>query len=91
MNSEWDLRNVDSDKAIDLIVEIPKLETNPGMLALLAAGALEDVISVGTIDRIDREAAAKKRFHDLRGGVWYYRASGELKARLDGLVGANRR
>jgi hypothetical protein len=40
-----------------------------------------------TIDRIEREAHADKRFHHLLGGVWYYRASDELKARLDALVG----
>jgi hypothetical protein len=87
---ERDLRDEDPDKAIDLIVEILKVETNPGLLAVLAAGALEDVISMETIDRIEREAAADKRFLDLLGGVWYYRASDELKARLDALVGENR-
>ena len=43
-----------------------------------------------TIDRIEREAASDKRFHDLLGGVWYYRASDELKARLDTIVAGNR-
>jgi hypothetical protein len=90
MDYERDLREEDSDKAIDLIVEIIKIETNPVMLSLLAAGPLEDVISMETIDRIEREAAADKRFHDLLGGVWYYRAPDELKARLDALVGQNR-
>ena len=71
-----------SRKAIDLIVEILKIETNPALLSLLAAGPLEDVISMETIDRIEREAHADKRFHHLLGGVWYYRASDELKARL---------
>jgi hypothetical protein len=90
MDYERELREEDPDKAIDLIVEILKLETNPVMLSLLAAGPLEDVISMETIDRIEREAAADKRFHDLLGGVWYYRAPDELKARLDALVGPNR-
>jgi Family of unknown function (DUF6869) len=90
MDYERDLREEDPDKAIDVIVEILKLETNPVMLSLLAAGPLEDVISMATIDRIEREAAADKRFHDLLGGVWYYRAPDELKARLDALVGQNR-
>jgi len=89
MNYERELRE-DPDKAIDVIVEILKIETNPVMLSLLAAGPLEDVISMETIDRIEREAAADKRFHDLLGGVWYYRAPEELKARLDALVGQNR-
>jgi hypothetical protein len=90
MDYERDLREEDPDKAIDLIVEILKIETNPVMLSLLAAGPLEDVISMETIDRIEREAAADQRFHDLLGGVWYYRATDELKARLDALVGQNR-
>ena len=77
----------DPDRAIDLIVAILEIETNPALLSLLAAGPLEDVISMETIDRIEREAQANERFHDLLGGVWYYRASDELKARLDALVG----
>lgn len=90
MDYESDLREEDPDRAIDLIVEILKIETNPVLLSLLAAGPLEDVISMQTIDRIEREASADKRFHDLLGGVWYYRASDELKARLDALVGDNK-
>ena len=90
MDYEGELREEDPDKAIDLIIEILKIETNPALLSLLAAGPLEDVISMATIDRIEREALACKRFHDLLGGVWYYRASDELKARLDALVGNHR-
>jgi hypothetical protein len=90
MDYESDLREEDPDKAIDLIVEILKIETNPVLLSLLAAGLLEDVISMETIDRIEREASTNKSFHDLLGGVWYYRAPDELKARLDALVGQNR-
>jgi hypothetical protein len=86
MDYERDLREQDPDRAIDLIVEILRIETNPVLLSLLAAGSLEDVISMETIDRIEREAAANKRFHDLLGGVWYYRAGDELKARLDDLI-----
>lgn len=90
MDYERELREEDPDGAIDLIVEILKIETNPVMLSLLAAGPLEDVISMETIDRIEREAASNKRFHDLLGGVWYYRAGDELKARLDALIADNR-
>jgi hypothetical protein len=91
MDYERDLREEYSDRAIDLILEILKIETNPVLLSLLAAGPLEDVISMETIDRIEREASANKRFHDLLGGAWYYRVPDELKARLDALVGQNRR
>ncbi|CAN7663635.1 hypothetical protein LJR220_006289 [Bradyrhizobium sp. LjRoot220] len=87
MDYEGELRGENPDKAIDLIVAILAIETNPALLSLLSAGPLEDVISMETIDRIEREAQANKRFHDLLGGVWYYRASDELKARLDALVG----
>jgi hypothetical protein len=91
MDYERELREEDPDRAIDLIIGILKIETNPALLSLLAAGPLEDVISMATIDRIEREASINKRFHDLLGGVWYYRASDELKARLDALVGDSRR
>jgi uncharacterized protein DUF6869 len=90
MDFERDLREEDPDRAIDLIVEVLRTETNPVLLSMLAAGALEDVISMNTIDRIELEAAANTRFRDLLGGVWYFRAPEELKARLDALIGDNR-
>jgi hypothetical protein len=90
MDFERDLREEDPDRMIDLILEVLKIETNTVLLSLLAAGPLEDVISTRTIDRIEREAHADKRFHDLLGGVWYYRAPDDVKARLDALVGNGR-
>jgi hypothetical protein len=90
MDFERDLREEDPDRAIDLIVEVLKIEANPVLLSMLAAGPLEDVISMRTIDRIEREAGADARFRDLLGGVWYFRAPDELKARLDALIGDNR-
>jgi hypothetical protein len=90
MDFERDLREDDPDRAVDLILAILDIETNPVLLSMLAAGPLEDVISMDIIDRIEREAAANKRFRDLLGGVWYFRAGDELKARLDALIGDNR-
>ncbi|OPY99492.1 hypothetical protein A5906_27735 [Bradyrhizobium sacchari] len=90
MDFERDLREDDPDRMIDLILGILKIESNPVLLALLAAGPLEDVISAGTIDRIEHEARSNERFRDLLGGVWYYRASDELKTRLDALIGESR-
>jgi hypothetical protein len=49
------------------------------MLALIAAAP-----ELATPDDVN------KRFHDLLGGVWYYRAPDALKARLEALVGQNR-
>ena len=62
MDYERDLREKDPDKAIDMIVAILAIETNPALLALLAAGPLEDVISMETIDRIEREAQPTSAF-----------------------------
>jgi hypothetical protein len=87
MDFEHELREEDPDLAIDVIVDVLKIENNPVLLSMLAAGPLEDVISMRTIDRIEREAAANRRFRDLLGGVWYFRAPEELKARLDALIG----
>src|SRR5215470_14432363 len=90
MDFERELREEDPDRAIDIILEIVGIETNPVLLSMLAAGPLEDVISMNTIERIECEAADNARFRDLLGGVWYFRASDELKARLDALIGDNR-
>ncbi|MFX4474144.1 DUF6869 domain-containing protein, partial [Acinetobacter baumannii] len=49
MDFERDLREEDPERAIDLILEILRAETNPVLLSMLAAGPLEDVISMKTI------------------------------------------
>ncbi|AMA60424.1 DUF6869 domain-containing protein [Bradyrhizobium sp. CCGE-LA001] len=90
MDFERDLREEDPDGLIDLVLEVLKIEANPVLLSLLAAGPLEDVINAATIDRIEREARVNERFRELLGGVWYYRAPDELKARLDALIGESR-
>lgn len=90
MDFERELREDDPDKLIDLVLEILRIEANPVLLSLLAAGPLEDVISTVTIDRIEREARINERFRDLLGGVWYYRAPEDVKARLDALIGESR-
>jgi hypothetical protein len=83
---ERDLVEHEPDRMLDMILEVLKIETNPHMLAFLAAGPLEDAISMNTIDRVEREAAANVSFRHLLGGVWYYSAPDELKARLDTLI-----
>jgi len=52
----------------------------------LAAGLIEDAVSVRTIDRIEKEAAANPKFRHLLGAVWYWDEPDELKARLDAIV-----
>ena len=46
----------DPDAALDLVIAVLKIETNPFLLSVLAAGLLEDVIDMPVIDRIEREA-----------------------------------
>jgi hypothetical protein len=82
-----ELVEYDPDWAIDLVVAVLKVETNPFLLSVLAAGLLEDVIDMPVIDRIEREAAADPRFLALLRGVWYSRKPDEVKARLDALLG----
>jgi hypothetical protein len=76
---ERDLREEDPDKAIDLIAEILKIETNP-----CCCRCSPPVPSKTSSPWRPSTASARadKRFHDLPGGVWYYRAPDELKARL---------
>lgn len=83
---EREISNNEPDRMLDMILEVLKIETNERMLGYLAAGPLEDVIGMNTIDRVEREAAANERFRRLLGGVWYYSAPDELKARLDALI-----
>jgi len=82
-----ELIEYDPESAIDLVVAVLKIETNPFLLSVLAAGLLEDVIDMPVIDRVEREAAADPRFLALLAGVWYSRKPDEVKARLDAILG----
>ena len=82
-----ELIEYDPESALDLVVAVLKIETNPFLLSVLAAGLLEDVIDMPVIDRIEREAATDPRFLALLRGVWYSRKPDEVKARLDAILG----
>jgi hypothetical protein len=83
---EYDLKNGDPDRLFDLVMEILRIEQNPCVLSFLAAGPLENIVSLDTIERIEREAAESEAFCSLLGGVWYYNVQPELKSRLDAIV-----
>jgi hypothetical protein len=87
-NYQRELIEYDPDAALDLVIAVLKIETNPLLLSVLAAGLVVDVIDMPVIDRIEREAAADPRFLALLRGVWYSRKPDEVKARLDALLGA---
>jgi len=82
-----ELIEYDPDSALDLVIAVLKIETNPFLLSVLAAGLLEDVIDMPVIDRVEREAAADPRFLALLRGVWYSRKPDEVRARLDAILG----
>lgn len=84
---ERDLVEHDPHAAVDLVIAVLKIETNPFLLSVLAAGLLENVIDMPVIDRIEREARADPRFLELLGGVWYSRKPDAVRARLDALLG----
>lgn len=86
-NYQRELIEYDPESAVDLVVAVLKIETNPLLLSVLAAGPLEDVIDMRVIDRIEREAAADPRFLALLRGVWYSRKPDAVKARLDAILG----
>ena len=48
-----ELIEYDPDSALDLVVAVLKVETNPFLLSVLAAGLLEDVIDMPVIDRMN--------------------------------------
>lgn len=83
MEFERKLIERNPDAAIDLVLEILRIETSPQLLSVLAAGLVEDVISRDTIGRIEREAAADERFRDLLGWVWCSDHGAELRARVE--------
>ena len=83
---ERDLVESDPHAALDLVIAVLKIETNPFLLSVLAAGLLENVIDMPVIDRIEREAKADLRFLELLGGVWYARKPDAVKARLDAIL-----
>ncbi len=72
---ESDLRAEDPDRALAIILEVLKIETNPNMLSYLAAGPLEDLITLDTIDLIEAEAASERTLQmAARRGVVLHRA-----------------
>jgi hypothetical protein len=59
--------------ALDLVKAILRIEDNANLLALLAAGLLEDLIPANdgpVVDAVIAEAASDPKFRHLLGGVW---------------------
>ncbi len=86
---ESELRERAPDRALDLVVEILRIETNEHVLALLAAGMLEDLIGPRTIDRMETLALGDKAFARLLAGTWYNREPAEIRDRLDAAIASH--
>lgn len=86
MDHEHDLAARDPERLIDLALAILKIETDPNVLGLFAAGPLEDAVGHATIDRIEREAAQNPDFVMLLGGIYYFSEPDDIKARLDAIL-----
>jgi hypothetical protein len=83
---QWELANNDAMKALELVKAIVAIEDNPNVLALLAAGMLEDLLPPDDgpiIDAVVAEAEDNERFRHLLGGVWFYSLSPAVAERLE--------
>ena len=76
--------------ALELVKAILKIEDNPHVLGLLAAGMLEDLIPEEdgpVVDAVVAEADRNPKFRHLLGGVWFYGMSPEVTERLEKVRG----
>ncbi|MGH6866151.1 MAG: DUF6869 domain-containing protein [Methyloceanibacter sp.] len=82
---QHELVNNDPLVALELKV-ILSIEDDPRMLAVLAAGMLEDLVPAEdgpVIDAVVAEADRDPRFRHLLGGVWFTSMSPEVVERLE--------
>jgi hypothetical protein len=87
---QWELAREDPQRALALAVEIARIEEHPGMLAILAAGLLEDLLVAhgpDVIDAVEAEARGDDaRFRLLLSGVWISRVDPAVAERLAALT-----
>ncbi|MFC3692093.1 DUF6869 domain-containing protein [Chenggangzhangella methanolivorans] len=85
MDHEHDLAAGDPEKLVDLALAVLKIESDPNVLGLFAAGPLENAVGHATIDRMEREAADNPAFVAMLGGMYYFSEPDDIKARLDAI------
>ena len=86
---QWALAQEDPQRALALAIEIARIEEHPGMLAILAAGLLEDLLVAhgpDVIDAVEAEARSNARFRLLLSGVWISRFDPAVAERLAALT-----
>jgi hypothetical protein len=90
---QYELVRDDPFKALALVKEILAIEDNPNVIALLAAGMLEDLIPAEdgpVVDAVVAEAERDPRFRHLLGGVWFSSISPTVTERLERARGEQR-
>jgi hypothetical protein len=90
---QYELVREDPFKALALVKAVLAIEDNPNVIALLAAGMLEDLIPPEdgpVVDAVVAEAERDPRFRHLLGGVWFSSMSPTVTERLEKARGEQR-
>jgi hypothetical protein len=83
---QGDLVKEEPERALALILEILRIEQNPRLLGLLAAGLLEDLLvcqGAVVIDAVEREARGNLAFRQLLTGVYYSSVDDDVAERIN--------
>lgn len=84
---EYALVRENPERALAMCDEIVQTESNPQMIALLAAGLFENLLPrhpCPMLDRIEARARVNPRFRELLWGAWFSGLAPEVVARLKG-------
>jgi hypothetical protein len=90
---QGELARNDPLEALELVKAVLLIEDNPKVLAVLAAGMLEDLIPAEegpVVDAVVAEAECNPRFRHLLGGVWFSGMSQAVTERLEKARGEQR-
>lgn len=80
----------DPGAALDLVLEVLRIEQNEDVLYQLASYVMHPLTGPGTIDRIEREAARNERLAWFIGGIARWAEDENVGARLDAIVTRHR-
>jgi hypothetical protein len=90
---QYELVRDEPFKGLALVKAILAIEDNPNVIALLAAGMLEDLIPAEdgpVVNAVVAEAERDPRFRQLLGGVWFSSMSPTVTERLETARGEQR-
>lgn len=82
---QWELVSSERAKALDLVIEILRIEDRPALLGILAAGMLEDLLPANDgpiIGAVEAEAARDPRFRALLRGARFSSLNPDVADRL---------